>query len=995
MQHKKFLSKLLAMAVALVMVLGMLPVSAANGDENDNGNEAAPEVFEGARWPGARALNEHMDRWAPRTQNSLFVPPVLGGAPVSYPFAPGMVRGQFEMEFEVTTFDYVGGAIAFAPYAAWLYWTGERAINLLLTPSGHFSVHRGGAAFGTQGAGEENITCAVGASLPALPIPEVRYVPGETHNVRIVVDLTAEARGATGALTNTDPATWNGMYKVFIDGVQITVDYYGEPEWWAIRSNPTANTRANMNNVSRWCVSEMDTEDGRLDFRVDYRTDRNNLNLGTIGVMSVLNYFVVTDFRIDDEPVPFLMAPYYDFSNMPYSLPPMERPDGDNLTFYVGPSHEWRKPQDVIRFLQPGDTVVVEGDWAYPAPIFIARDHNGTPDNHVTFRGVPGATGANPVIGTLNAQNIIEVLADHITIESFIVVGNLFTLMDIHGFDCYLEMSIHREHGPWFYAPNSRYREFSLRTTARGIFQLGHDLVIRYNDISDTDCGILAGNTSTGSITIEYNHVHRNGIAGAAHNIYLATGAALHPDAVITIRYNLISWSMNGQGVKSRGLRNNIYHNIFFNNTVQDLEIIGPTPGANRGHVNEHRQANPYHGTHSVREDSDVVGNLFLNTWGAPLGFVRMGGDGSGHSYGRKRFVNNTFVVLNEDVSHMDIPTRIFRIEFPTYSVEMWNNLIYSTSPVAIMMEPSNIDGVAGNNIPWQPWHPDLGRQIFGANNAIFAPEVNNSIGLGEALFEDHWIDTLFFVEDDFTIPFVDMANFNFHITPEFAELLQGINIADTVHTWPEYDYVVRHTWCDCHITQTDYGHLAPIGHEHYIPHPAVEGEGYVYGWVFTNVYQRDTQFPNPLTVLDSQLLTAGAAWYNFNVLADRSIRQARTDGSAPTIGAFAGAAVTVPAVVEPAPVDEPIEVEATADACECDMSVVPVRVIDGEYFVGFRLAAYAHCFTDLTWDGVFVTVHDMDGTYVDVYAVGGFLDVATYTVYVPLAFALEFFFCR
>ena len=849
-----------------------------------------------ADWMPQRALNEHMV-WAPRTQNSLFVPFVDDGPIVSYPFYPGLARGQFTMEFDVHAFDNVNGHIAFGPYASHLYWTAERAICLRLTPAGFWQVNRG----------------------TVLVVTDVPYTANHTHNVRVYVDLTADSRGVMNAAGGL--ATWNGMFQIFVDDIPLTVDADGNVEWWAIRNNAPVNTnpnagqlRQNLNNVSRWHVDEVDTPNGALNFDPNTRTDRGNLNLGTIGALSNAGHFVVKGFQIDGEDVPLLMAPYYDWSDFPSNLPSMVRPSGSNLTFNVGPTREFRKIQDVLGMLLPGDTVIVDGDWAYPAPIFVSQRNGGRcPDTRVTFRGVPGASGTLPVISTLNAQNLFEVPADYITIESFIMIGNQFTLMDIFGYDCYDVLFDARGWGGAWYAASSRYAEFARRMTDRGIFQRGTGLVIRYNDISDTNCGILSSDSDSGDILIEFNRVHRNGIAGAAHNIYLATGGAHYRDAVAIVRYNVIERSMNGNGLKTRAIRNEVYYNLFYDNKVQDLEVIGMDPGIpSRSFLNENRFGGtlattkynawrayengtgplPNHadnfgpmatfGNHTHREDADVVGNLFINTRGAGLGFVRMGGDGTGHSYGRYRFVNNTFAILGTEGN-----SRIFRIEFGTESFEAYNNLIYSVNPLTIVVEPTNIGGHF-NNIPNQPWHTDLGRQVFGYNNAVFAPGITN-IGYGMGIFYDedtntgYWHNNHLFLGSDFVNPFVNSAAYDFRLTTEFAMQLIGTPIEETLHVWPEYDTVTRRDWCPCHITSGAGGHAAPIGHSCFTAHPA-GGTGNVYGWVYVQVPMRDRYFPNAWLTLESQLNPSRSAWFG---PVSEQFRTGRTDGAAPTIGAF------------------------------------------------------------------------------------------------------------
>jgi hypothetical protein len=71
------------------------------------------------------------------------------------------------------------------------------------------------------------------------------------------------------------------------------------------------------------------------------------------------------------------------------------------------------------------------------------------------------------------------------------------------------------------------------------------------------------------------------------------------------------------------------------------------------------------------REDSDVVGNVLMRA--NDFSFVRIGGDGTGESAGRYRFLNNTFV-SNSTANG----SAVFRCFDALESVEMHNNIFYS-----------------------------------------------------------------------------------------------------------------------------------------------------------------------------------------------------------------------------------------------------------------------------------------------------------------------------
>jgi MYXO-CTERM domain-containing protein len=105
-----------------------------------------------------------------------------------------------------------------------------------------------------------------------------------------------------------------------------------------------------------------------------------------------------------------------------------------------------------------------------------------------------------------------------------------------------------------------------------------------------------------------------------------------------------------GNAVKSRAERNEIYYNWIEGALYHELELIGPDG------------QDPT----LAREDSDVVGNVLVkrNTFYV----TRFGGDGTGETFGRYRFVNNTVVVLPGS-------SAVFRLFDGIESVEMHNNV--------------------------------------------------------------------------------------------------------------------------------------------------------------------------------------------------------------------------------------------------------------------------------------------------------------------------------
>jgi hypothetical protein len=136
----------------------------------------------------------------------------------------------------------------------------------------------------------------------------------------------------------------------------------------------------------------------------------------------------------------------------------------------------------------------------------------------------------------------------------------------------------------------------------------------------------------------------------------MATDETAYPGAVFRMQYCYVHDGNGGNNVKSRAERNEIYFNWIEGAYYHDLELIGPD-----GQTEELR-----------REDSDVVGNVVFQgytTRSHPA--IRIGGDGTGQTFGRYRFLNNTIVLGNATTAPA------FRIFDGLESVEMHNNVLY------------------------------------------------------------------------------------------------------------------------------------------------------------------------------------------------------------------------------------------------------------------------------------------------------------------------------
>jgi hypothetical protein len=156
----------------------------------------------------------------------------------------------------------------------------------------------------------------------------------------------------------------------------------------------------------------------------------------------------------------------------------------------------------------------------------------------------------------------------------------------------------------------------------------------------------------------------------------MATNEIDYPGSVFRLQFCYIHDGAGGNNVKSRAERNEIYYNWLETPYYHNLELIGPDPA---GGVPEGQ----------AREDSDVAGNVIIaQRYGRN---VRIGGDGTGQSFGRYRFTNNTFIHRPTD------PASHIFAHFDVESVEMHNNVFYITS--SGVFDDSEASWVSGRRV--------------------------------------------------------------------------------------------------------------------------------------------------------------------------------------------------------------------------------------------------------------------------------------------------------
>jgi len=321
-------------------------------------------------------------------------------------------------------------------------------------------------------------------------------------------------------------------------------------------------------------------------------------------------------------------------------------------TYQVGPGKPYASLQAVAALLKPGDVVeVFAKTGSYAGDVIL--DRPGTAAAKITIRGVR-VNGARPVIA--GGTTTVEFRAAHYVFEGFDVTGG----------------------------------------TSRVLFHHADDITIR--DTFVHDCpkhGILGADQGSGSLTIEYVEVARCGAGTTNHPIYMATDETAYPAAVFRMQHCYVHDGVGGNSVKSRAGRNEIYYNWIEGAVYRELELIGADGQAPT----------------LKREDSDVVGNVFYQTKGTYV--TRVGGDGTGATSGRYRFVNNTFILRSGGTS---AAIQAFdQIE----TLELYNNVFYRLGGGALPVL-RDVEAVWVSGAP----------RIAGAKN--FAP--TGSTGLPAAL---------------------------------------------------------------------------------------------------------------------------------------------------------------------------------------------------------------------------------------------------------------------
>lgn len=323
--------------------------------------------------------------------------------------------------------------------------------------------------------------------------------------------------------------------------------------------------------------------------------------------------------------------------------------------YEVGPSKNYSSLQELTDILSAGDTVFVDGDNSYAGGVTFTEA--GTVDHPIVIKGVP-VNGKRPVIS--GGANTVHFSS------------------------------------PWPYtsgADNYIFEGFEITGgSSRGIFHQAGNLTVK--DVIVHDCpahGILGADQGAGSCFLKAVEVYNCGEGSGRHQIYMATDEVNRPGSVFRMEHCYIHDGNGGNNIKSRAERNEIYYNWIEGAYYHELELIGPDPGGAADGWNPGLK----------REDSDVVGNvLWKNGSNSNFSVVRFGGDATGETHGRYRFVNNTVICGTGS---------IFRCFDSLESIEMHNNVFFPTNNNTInLMRTVEANWTSGNEV------------IAGSNNWVY-----------------------------------------------------------------------------------------------------------------------------------------------------------------------------------------------------------------------------------------------------------------------------------
>ncbi len=387
--------------------------------------------------------------------------------------------------------------------------------------------------------------------------------------------------------------------------------------------------------------------------------------------------------------------------------------------YEVGPGKNFSRIADVPwSALNPGDRVDIY--WratAYKEKWCINR--SGTASAPIVVRGIPGSSGALPVI---DAQGAVTVTNQYCWNEDrgAIKIGG-GDGVEIPQNITIEQMEIKNAKSGVSYTGSSG-AQAPYSSNAAGIFvERGYGITIRRCKIHDNGDGIFVGSGNSyqaRDILIERNHIHDNGYAGSDqhHNTYTS---AIN----IVYQYNRMTMpaGVSGNNLKDRSA-NAIYRYNWIESGNRQLDLVdAPTAVAT---------APGYH-------DSYAYGNVLIDYQGYDNSqLVNFGGDSPDRTLwhqGTLYFYNNTVVSYRSD------DAQLIRIGHANGRADVRNNIIHAPNgPLHIMSDAGTVN-LQGNWLKtgwkvkylssWPSLLNDLGGNITGTNpgfvNAVASTEAD------------------------------------------------------------------------------------------------------------------------------------------------------------------------------------------------------------------------------------------------------------------------------
>jgi hypothetical protein len=224
----------------------------------------------------------------------------------------------------------------------------------------------------------------------------------------------------------------------------------------------------------------------------------------------------------------------------------------------------------------------------------------------------------------------------------------------------------------------------------RGFYNVADDVTLADSVVHDCPCNGISNSDAAGSLSLQYDEIYNCGSGSEEHQLYAGSSIADYPNAVLDIEFCYFHNGTGGNNIKSRVLRNQIYYNWIEGAYYHEFDLDGADPSD---------QAPGVAGT--VHQVADIVGNVIVKDPSSHGLVANVGGDGTGWSDGRYRFVNNTIILPTNEV----YDDMIFQLKNAVQSIDIYNNLIYrfGGGPVNLLDE---VD-----------WYINTPATVIGSNN--------------------------------------------------------------------------------------------------------------------------------------------------------------------------------------------------------------------------------------------------------------------------------------